>query len=79
MEPSYKTSAIFNGQKIIPSDVFQLDTNTYMLLDILHDPLSGNSTLHIIGTDGEHAGKEFSLSLPEMASLSIDLLRSKLI
>jgi hypothetical protein len=78
MEPQYKTSVMFNGQKIIPSDTFSLDNNTYMLLDILHNPLSGDSTLHIVGTEGDYIGKEYTFSLSEMASLSTDLLRSKL-
>jgi len=79
MEPQYKTSAIFNGQKIIPSDTFSLDNNTYMLLDIVDDPLSENSILHIVGTEGDYIGQEWTLSLSEMASLSTDLLRSKFI
>lgn len=70
MNPSYKTSAIFNGQKIIPSDIFNLNNNTYMLLDILENPLSDTWLLHIVGVEGEHAGKEFTFPLSELATLT---------
>ena len=74
MNTTFLTSINFHGQKIIPSDVFELGGNRYLLLDISRSSTTNDVNLHIIGLKGTHLGREFNLPLDDLASNPNSLL-----
>lgn len=68
MNTTFLTSINFNGQKIVPSNIFELGGNRYLLLDISRNNLSDEVYLHIIGMRGSHAAREFHFALNDLAS-----------
>ncbi len=54
---SYKTSILINGQKIIPSDIFESSTSRYVLMDI--KDVEGKIVLEIMALSGIYASRTF--------------------
>ncbi len=72
-EKRYKTSIVLNGQKVIPSDVFENDTSRYILMDIFeNDPGEPGAELVIMALRGPYVSQKFSINSTLFETFSIE-------
>jgi hypothetical protein len=67
-QKKYKTSIMIDGQKIIPSDVFDTGTSRFILMDILVE--EGKIILKIMGLSGNFISKIIRIDYDIFSKLS---------
>jgi len=67
----FLTSVMIHGEKIMPSDTFDIGSDRYTLLDITQTE-GEIITLHILGLKGPNLGHKYEILLSRFEEMSAD-------